>query len=56
MGFETGLFNYFQVSRGHISMFLFSATKTGNTVFSSEIFQSVTGIPDVELKCCGPHH
>lgn len=30
-------------------MLLFSATKAGNTVFSCEIFQSVTGIPDVEV-------
>lgn len=49
MWFETGLFNYFQVLRGHIFMLLFSATKSGNTVFSCEIFQSVTGIPDVEV-------
>lgn len=48
MGFESRLFHSFQVSRGHISMLLFAATKAGNTVFSSEIFQSVTWIPDVE--------
>lgn len=49
MGFETRLFNYFQVLRGHISMLLFSATKAGNTVFSSEMLQSVTGVPGVEV-------
>lgn len=49
MRFEAGLFNYFQVSRGHISMLVFSVTKAGNTVFSCEIFQSVTGISDVEV-------
>lgn len=48
MGFESRLFHSFQVPRGHISMLLFAATKAGNTVFSSEIFQSVTWIPDVE--------
>lgn len=49
MEFETGLFQYFQVLGGHISMLLFSATKAGNTVFSCEIFQSVTRIPDVDV-------
>lgn len=45
MGFETGLFHSFQVSRGHISMLSSVATKPGNT----EIFQSVTGILAVEV-------
>lgn len=58
VAFETALFHYFQVPRGHIFMLSSADLKPGNHVLNPEIFQLVTGIiaAAVGIKYCGSCH